>query len=80
MARIEGIPPGTGGPFVRLAYRMTRRRLGKVVTPIRIVAHHPRLLRALAHMELGQEAANAVDPKLKALVQVKVATLIGCPF
>ena len=59
---------------------MTKRKVGRVVTPIKIVAHHPRLLRALAHMELGQDAARTVSPQLKALAQVKVATLIGCPF
>jgi len=80
MARISGVEAKDGGLFVRLAYFMTRRKVGRVVTPITIVAHHPRLLRALAHMELGQEAARTVSPQLKALAQVKVAMLIGCPF
>jgi hypothetical protein len=65
MARIEGVKEGEGGLFVRLAYFMTRRRLGRVVASIRIAAHHPRLLRATAHMELGQEAARFVAPQLK---------------
>jgi hypothetical protein len=80
MPRIEGVQEGEGGLFVRLAYFMTRRRLGRVVAPIKIATHHPRLLRATAHMELGQEAARSIAPQLKALVQVKVAMLIGCPF
>jgi len=80
MARINGVKREHAGLFVRLAYFMTKRKVGKVVTPIKIVAHHPRLLRAIAHMELGQEAAQSVSPQLKALLEVKVATLIGCPF
>ena len=81
MARIAGVVPKKGGAlFVRLAYYLTKRKVGRVVTPIKIVAHHPRLLRALAHMELGQEAAKTVSPSLKALAQVKVAMLVGCPF
>ena len=80
MARIAGVAAKDGGLFVRLAYFMTKRKVGRVVTPIKIVAHHQRLLRALAHMELGQEAAKTVSPSLKALAQVKVAMLIGCPF
>jgi alkylhydroperoxidase family enzyme len=80
MARIEGVDAKRAGPFVRLAYWLTRRKVGKVVAPIRIHAHHPRLLRALAHMELGQEAAGSVDPKLKSLAQIKAAMEIGCPF
>jgi 4-carboxymuconolactone decarboxylase len=80
MARIEGVQPKNAGFFVRFAYFMTKRKVGRVVTPIRIEAHHPRLLRARAHMELGQEAAKTVDPRLKALAQVKGAMLVGCPF
>ncbi|RJP38131.1 MAG: hypothetical protein C4547_04900 [Phycisphaerales bacterium] len=80
MARIEGVEHKNAGVFVRLAYFMTRRRLGRLITPIAITAHHPRLLRAQAHMELGQEAARTVPAQLKALVQVKVAMMVGCPF
>lgn len=80
MARIEGVKPEEAGPFTKFAYFMSKRRLGRVITPIAITAHHPRLLRAYAHMELGQEAANTLPAQLKALVQVKVAMMVGCPF
>ncbi|MBI3835153.1 MAG: hypothetical protein HY287_12555 [Planctomycetes bacterium] len=80
MARIDGVEAKDGGLFVRLAYFMTRRKIRRVVTPIKIIAHYPRLLRAVVHMELGQEAAKTVHPLLKAIVQVKVAMLVGCPF
>ena len=80
MARIPGVEPKEAGLFTRIAYFMTKRRLGRVIMPIKIKAHHPRLLRALAHMELGQEAAKAVPAQLKALAQVKVAMMVGCPF
>lgn len=79
MARIEGVE-STNRPFTRFAFFMSKRKLGRVITPIKIMAHHPRLLRAYAHMELGQEAAHTVDAQLKALVQVKIAMSIGCPF
>jgi hypothetical protein len=59
---------------------MTRRKVGRVVLPIKVTAHHPRLLRAVAAMEMGQAAARSVGAALKALVQVKVAMLVGCPF
>ena len=79
MARIEGIQTAKR-PFTRFAFFMSKRKLGRVITPIKIMAHHPRLLRGYAHMELGQEAANTVGAQLKALVQVKIAMSIGCPF
>ena len=80
MARIAGVPKNQAGVFVRLAYWMTRRKLGRVVTPVTLYAHHPRLLRAYAHMEMGQEQARAIAPELKTLLHIKVAMMIGCPF
>jgi hypothetical protein len=59
---------------------MARRKIGRVVLPIKIAAHHPRLLRSLGEMEAGQMAATSVDATLKSLASVKVAMLIGCPF
>ena len=80
MARIAGVKRKEAGLFTKFAFFMTKRRLGRVITPIAITAHHPRLLRAYAHMELGQEAAGSVSAQLKALVHVKVAMMVGCPF
>jgi len=80
MARIAGVELARANPFVRLVYFMTKRRLGKVIAPIKIFAHHSRLLRGVVHMELAQAAAKTIDPQLKALAQIRVATLVGCPF
>jgi hypothetical protein len=80
MARIEGVEPRSAGLIVRLAYWLTRRKVGRVILPVKITAHHPRLLRAMGAMEMGQEAARSVEAPLKMLTQVKVAMQIGCPF
>jgi hypothetical protein len=80
MARIEGLESREAGLFARFVYWMVKRKLGRVVQPIKITAHHPRLLRAVGQMEMGQEAANTIDAALKALVGIKTAMLIGCPF
>ena len=80
MARIEGVDAKNAGLLVRLAYWFCRKKVGRVVEPVRIHAHATRLLRGLAGMEMAQEAARAVDPLVKTLAQVRVATRIGCPF
>jgi hypothetical protein len=80
MARIAGVEPEWAGLFVRFVHWMVRRKLGRVVLPIKITAHHPRLLRSMGEMEAGQMAARSVDISLKSLASVKVATFIGCPF
>ena len=80
MARIEGLPSNKAGLITRFFYFMTKRRLGKMIEPITVAAHHPRLLRAYVSMELGQAAAKSLDNSLKALVGVKAAMRVGCPF
>jgi hypothetical protein len=80
MARISGVELEGAGLFVRFIYWMVRRKVGRVVLPIKIAAHHPRLLRSVGEMEAGQMAAHSVDAALKSLVSLKVAMEIGCPF
>jgi hypothetical protein len=80
MARIEGIADKQADLLTRSFYAAVRRKLGRVPGPVRITAHQPRLLAALGGMELAQEAMHTVDPVIKALVGIKAAMLIGCPF
>ena len=80
MARITGVEKDSAGLFTRFVYWMTRRKIGKVVLPVKITAHQPRLLRAMVKMEMGQAAVHSVDPALKTLASLKTAMLIGCPF
>jgi hypothetical protein len=80
MARIRGLEAGETNPLSRFIYWMTQRKLGRVALPLKVTAHHPRLLLALGQMEMGQQAAHSVDHKLKALAGIQAALLIGCPF
>jgi 4-carboxymuconolactone decarboxylase len=83
---MKGVEPAEAGWFTRLAYWFVRRKFGKLtgkerlVEPVKIAAHHPRLLKALGQMEDGLGAARSVPTKLKQLASLKTATLIGCPF
>lgn len=84
MARILGARNNQGGPirrlFVGLVYTLTRRRLGHVIMPVQVTAHHPRILRGYVQMEQSQAASKLVDPRIKGLAELRVATLVGCPF
>jgi hypothetical protein len=86
MARINGLEPNQVGGLTRLIYWVTRRSLRKVTgqdrlpEPVKIVAHHPALLRAVGRMEMAQGAAHTVDHKLKVLAGLRASTLTGCPF
>jgi hypothetical protein len=84
MARISGAPVNQGGPlqrlFVGLVYRLTRRRLGRVVMPVQVTAHHGKIFWGYLQMEQSQISSKLVDTKLKGLAELRVATLVGCPF
>jgi hypothetical protein len=84
MARIPGVPRDQGGPlhrlFVALVYWLTRRRLGRVIMPIQVTAHHGKIFWGYLQMEQSQMGAKLVDHKLKGLAELRVATLVGCPF
>jgi hypothetical protein len=80
MARIEGITDKKANGFTRAIYAAVRRKMGRIPEPMRITAHAPGLLAGLSGMEVAQEAMRTVDPVIKALVEIKAATLIGCPF
>ena len=84
MARILGAEPSkqglVSGLFTRIVYAMTRRSVGRVVMPVQLVAHHPKLLWGYGQMEQSLLSSHLVDAALKDLAQLRVATLVGCPF
>ena len=86
MAYMKGVEPAEAGWWTRLVYWFVRRQFGKLtgksrlIEPVKIAAHHPRLLKAMGKMESGQEAAHSVKPELKRLASLHAAMLIGCPF
>ena len=84
MARIPGAPSHQGGPFrrlfVSLVYFLTRRRLGRVILPVEVNAHHGKIFWGYVQMEQSQGGSRLVDAKLKGLAELRVATLVGCPF
>ena len=84
MARISGAPSNQGGLlrrlFVGLVYSLTRRRLGRLIMPVQVTAHHSKLFWGYVQMEQSQMGSKLVDAKLKGLAELRVATLVGCPF
>lgn len=68
-------------PLVRLAYGMSRRLLGKVVTPMRVLyARVPALLGLSYHLARVETKKLSLDPELRFLLKSYVAALNGCSF
>lgn len=84
MARISGARPNQGGLLHRLyvgvVYFFAKRRLGRVIVPLQVTAHHEQIFRGYTQMERAQMASRLIDPKLKGLAELRVAALVGCPF
>jgi len=84
MARIDGADPNQQGLiqglFTRIVYAMTKRKVGRVVMPVKIAAHHAKLLWGYGQMEQSLLSSRLVEAALKDLAQLRVATLVGCPF
>ena len=78
--RIEGVSKSRASLFVRLAYWFSRRRLGKVADPLRLMGHHSWVSFGYGMFEFAGERAHCVEARLKELAQIKAATLVGCPF
>ena len=66
---------------LRVAYWLSKRRLGKVLTPMKVVyARIPRVLRGSYEMSKFEDRGIRLDPALKLLVKSLTARINGCGF
>ena len=79
MPRIEGVVRG-GSLLARVAFRACRKKIGRVVRPVRVHALSTPILAGYGAMETAQEKARRVPELVRMLANVRVATRIGCPF
>lgn len=78
--RIEAVERPRG-MATRLAYWMSRRMFGKVLTPLKVIyARKPGLLPLAMHIGRTMEKGLSLEPSLRLLIQVQVARLNGCAF
>jgi len=69
------------GLFTRFAYWMSKRQLGKVMTPMKVVfARIPRTVLSESTLVRVLEGGLTIDKDLQFLIQTHVATLNGCSF
>jgi AhpD family alkylhydroperoxidase len=90
MARIQGVPQDQAGPIVRLVYRFMRRGMKKMtgreaahgsgIEPVEIWARQPKMMSGMGKFQGAVRKGNSVDKRLKYLVELKGAQMIGCEF
>ncbi|HET7094037.1 MAG TPA: hypothetical protein VFI22_11175 [Thermomicrobiales bacterium] len=78
--RIEGIDPERTEPSIAAVLRQQARRWGGPLLNHLLYARRPSIFRGARAMWGGLDASGLIDPKLAALVNVRVATHNGCLF
>lgn len=88
MSRIEGVPYEKAGPYLKLAYRFTRRAITKLtgratermLEPLELYALAPPLFKGYTKLEQATAKASRLDHRLHALAELKTATLTRCEY
>lgn len=80
MSRMSQLTAARPGLFGRLVYFFTRRTLGRVPEPIKVLHRNGALLAGVGALETGLERSTRVPARLKSLAELRVALQIGCPF
>jgi 4-carboxymuconolactone decarboxylase len=89
MPRIQGVQKENAGPMVKLVYwfmhrgmkKMTGREptYGSGIEPVEIWAHQPKMMSAMGKFQAIRKG-KTVDVRLKNLVELKGAQMIGCEY
>jgi alkylhydroperoxidase family enzyme len=90
MARIQGVRPDEAGPMVKLVYFFMRKGMKKLtgreaahgsgIEPVEIWAHQPKMMSGMGKFQQAVRKGKSVDERLKYLVELKGAQMIGCEF
>jgi AhpD family alkylhydroperoxidase len=88
MARVDPISPAQAGWSIRLTYWFTRRALSRLsgrrveamIEPVQVYARIPALLRGYAKLEQSTARLHALPDRVRALAELRAATLTGCEY
>jgi len=90
MARIEGVSKSQAGPIVRLVYRFGPRMMKKMtgrdpqtgngIEPMEIWAYQPKMMMGMGWFNQAVRSGKTVDERIKNLVELKGAQMIGCEW
>jgi alkylhydroperoxidase family enzyme len=91
VARINGVQPADAGLKVKLVYWSMRKGMAELtgrapvagrsgIEPIEVWAHQPKLLSGMGKFQQAVRKMDAVGERLKNLVELKGAQMIGCEF
>lgn len=90
MARIQGVTREQASPMVKIVYhfmgkgfmKLTGRKPshGSGIEPVEIWAHQPKMMSGMGKFQQAVRKGRSVDERVKYLVELKGAQMIGCEF
>ncbi len=90
MARIEGVRKSKAGPMVKLVYKFGPRMMRKLtgsdpqtgtgLEPMEIWAHQPKMMMGMGRFNQAIRGGKTVSERIRNLVELKGAQMIGCEF
>jgi AhpD family alkylhydroperoxidase len=90
MARINGVKQADAGLKIKLVYRLGPRMMKKLtgrepqtssgLEPMEIWAHQPKMMFAMGKFNQALRKGKSVDERLRNLVELKGAQMIGCEY
>jgi alkylhydroperoxidase family enzyme len=90
MARIQGVPQDQAGPILKFVYRFMRKGMKKMtgrppahgtgIEPVEVWALQPKMMSGMGKFQQAVRKGHTVDERLKYLVELKGAQMIGCEF
>ena len=90
MARVQGVSKSKASPVVKMVYRfgpkMMRKLTGRAphngsgIEPIEIWAYQPKMMMGMGRFNQAVRKGSSVDQRLKNLIELKGAQMIGCEY
>lgn len=80
MGRIRPLAFDEAPPETRSYFEAEIARYGAPLNTTGVFAYSPEILRAAKGLSAAIVKAGGIDPQLRSLLCVRVATQIGCPF
>lgn len=80
MERIRPLERDEAHPDAQVFYDQDERAFGLVLNPTRILAYRPPIQAAARALNRSVSKEATLSEALRALICVRVATLVGCPF
>jgi alkylhydroperoxidase family enzyme len=80
VARIEEVNTSEVESYIRNVFEAQAKKWGAPLHNHLIYARRPSIFRGARAMWAGIDASGLIDPKLRALINRRVASLNGCEF